>query len=1695
MEVNNNNQVEQEEKQQKRLPYESASESCFPLNSLVPISFAKEQIFFNRTLKVEVGDVDEYVKIKLKYDSVDSLCKAFAREQIDAIATAIYNWEATGNAIIVSDQTGLGKGRIVAGLIRYSLLTLKEYPIFFTEKKNLFSDIYRDLYDIGLDASIPIKIKKQVVEVSEDDLTDDMIIKQIKRDIKEGELRVDYPPADELENLKDLLKDEDMVDDLLELYRQHILENGIIEGREYEKVDESLSDTQIKNLIKNDIESIGTIRFVEATKTQIEQLFDKSQSALLKNVIEAYQSNLSVKKMTENAKKENRIRVFPFCPFDVKIKNKQGDVIYEVSVANAKSFIESKNLDAKYREQGLMLMLYTTLQRGFQSGDGKLMDKGKFIVEKTQNRVIILDEAHNSAGQSNRFRIMSMLLRGAKYVSYVSATWAKRPDNMPIYAVRTAIKDSYLSTPQIINAFRSGGLALQEAVSSNLVQDGQLIRREKEIDGQPIYYTESDKSEVGLNQISRLNSVASTWAEIMMLYADWNKAFRKAKESIDTDIEGVEEKEARKRFKIAGKVNRQLFLLFNYFLLGLKVRQASEKALEELQNGRKVVLAIANTLESALSNIKSNYEDNIGYDFGDRVPNDFSELLKYMASYMLQIRYEGVIVNDLGENEEANIKVNLWEADLNKSTGNDNLDMLIRTLKGEWTSKISELIQRIGDFGLPLSPIDQIKSIITKKGFSIDEITGRTKMLEFTDADDYSFGVLSKRKKTDKMDIINRFNSNELDAVIINQSGSTGLSLHALPTMNQGKIVPPVNVVPPIPPNSLLPKNEVKQRCMIILQMELNISTEVQKLGRVNRNGQVFPPKYIYIVSAIPSEARLSAMMQRKLQSLMATAAGNQEFGEDLFSYDDFFSDNAVDPWNETCDEYNLPPDIYHVKTGDDIYQRTKLFYLMNYDRQKNFYFTFSNKLKAKIAELRKLGQYFQAIQYKDYQAVSKQLIPFIIGNNDSLSVFGKHTFAELVEVTQVGDKNYESIIKREISANKYILQGGNSLKFPTDEQFVEFVEKSTEQMITTYNSDYLEANEVQRQLVEGFLAEKKTAEEELKKFPDLEKIISLEKSIEQNEKREEEIMLQLRELMKKGDDTGELSREIQQISSNNEKSRKELVKLAKDKTSKELQSEKNDVERRLKNAEKNIEQGNRRIEVNNGTIQEQIKLRTLYIDLLKSVGTIYDVKILEEKTEAIQNEDGVYTDFVYEYADTISEKMVLVAVRFSQNQNNHFTFGSIDLVFYGVTQTYTFNLSQVMGNISETEISRKKKHTHIIESTKISYVKEWDLLVQKIDTSYLSEKVMLSGDLLRGLAFNSLTNYSGHIVKYSTKDNKLKISLELNQDSTNVVKPRFNEGNNYVILFGLSDDNSRRLIPFMMAKFLMKALRNDADMNRNLFNQFAISTQFLYSRDNVYLSMYPNFSLYEKIKDYYESITRSLSTDDEIILSDESSELHKQTIINIAKIIRQNFDSVRFTISTDSADFLIPFESLLFNRTQQPSLDSNMLSVLLLGEDNSAYYSLFQAGDTKSIQKKPLQTNGRVMNFSLQDISENLKDFSFYRDGQLYDGVYLVSRDVIEKRAIDVRERYFNPLYNMSLTYQALSIILNFLQAQNTQIIAATSADPVYSAEPKYLFNIESSTKGLMNDVEIESIDTLGNESIQEVENIINEFVAFYTI
>jgi hypothetical protein len=95
----------------------------------------------------EVGGVDDYVTDKLGYSSTKEMKKYFSAEQIDAVALAIRNIES-GTALVIADQTGTGKGRINAAVLRYARLQ-KKIPVFITKDASLMADMYRDLYAIG----------------------------------------------------------------------------------------------------------------------------------------------------------------------------------------------------------------------------------------------------------------------------------------------------------------------------------------------------------------------------------------------------------------------------------------------------------------------------------------------------------------------------------------------------------------------------------------------------------------------------------------------------------------------------------------------------------------------------------------------------------------------------------------------------------------------------------------------------------------------------------------------------------------------------------------------------------------------------------------------------------------------------------------------------------------------------------------------------------------------------------------------------------------------------------------------------------------------------------------------------------------------------------------------------------------------------------------------------------------------------------------------------------------------------------------------------------------------------------------------------------------------------------------------------------------------------------------------------------
>ena len=119
-----------------------------PMGTLVPVNMQTAVDTALDALRSRVGNIDDYVATQLGYTRT-ALYKAFGAEQIDALALAIHNIEDKGAGFIIGDQTGIGKGRVVAGVIRYAMRQGRP-PIFVTEKANLFADIYRDMVDIGI---------------------------------------------------------------------------------------------------------------------------------------------------------------------------------------------------------------------------------------------------------------------------------------------------------------------------------------------------------------------------------------------------------------------------------------------------------------------------------------------------------------------------------------------------------------------------------------------------------------------------------------------------------------------------------------------------------------------------------------------------------------------------------------------------------------------------------------------------------------------------------------------------------------------------------------------------------------------------------------------------------------------------------------------------------------------------------------------------------------------------------------------------------------------------------------------------------------------------------------------------------------------------------------------------------------------------------------------------------------------------------------------------------------------------------------------------------------------------------------------------------------------------------------------------------------------------------------------------------
>lgn len=507
--------------------------------------------------------------------------------------------------------------------------------------------------------------------------------------------------------------------------------------------------------------------------------------------------------------------------FDYIMKNGKLPEEYDY-VITTYSQINNGTKEYEPKEDGIAEKDKSYKKKSPSAADKSGQERRDVIQALSKDNIMILDESHTAGGSGGGSMYMQYIMPKVKGVTFLSATFAKRADNMPIYAMKTDLSKSGISPQDMIEAISQGGVTLQEIMSKQLVQSGQMIRRERSFQGVTIDWMPVSEEEDAV-QRKQFDEVSSIFSDI--------RAFQK--DYITPIVEGISEElseqggysDLQQGTAELGVTNTpfasKMYNLVNQLLFSLKADAVANRVIENLKNGFKPVISFTNTMEGFLDEAPKDTPM-------DKVPNFSATLMRALDGVM---RYT--------------------ETNLKGEKGNKFFT--VNDLPEAGQNKYYEIREKIENLSadLPISPMDAIKMKIQKAGYKVGEITGRT--LEMVQDENGKY-VIQNRKDRDKKSAARDFNNGQLDVLMVNKSGSTGISLHASPKFE-----------------------DQRQRVMVFAQFQSDINDEVQMRGRIDRTGQKFRGKYEYIMSSIPAEQRLQMMFKAKLKSLDANTTSSQK--------------------------------------------------------------------------------------------------------------------------------------------------------------------------------------------------------------------------------------------------------------------------------------------------------------------------------------------------------------------------------------------------------------------------------------------------------------------------------------------------------------------------------------------------------------------------------------------------------------------------------------------------------------------------------------------------------------------------------------------------------------------------------------------------------------------------------------------------
>ncbi len=484
-------------------------------------------------------------------------------------------------------------------------------------------------------------------------------------------------------------------------------------------------------------------------------------------------------------------------------------------------------------------------------------------IAERERPLILADESHNAAGGSNTFENVRALVAAASGVVFSSATYAKRPDNLELYA---PVLPAPYRRDCLAELLQAGGAPLQEVFSQMLAEDGVLIRREHDL-SQIAFRIAPDQRREARNR-DLADRLAGLLEQMAYLGGDIQAMITEENQRLAEALGDADERRGARAGLQSMNFGSRLYQLNRLFLLALKVDHAVEFGLGELQADRKPVFVLEHTLETLLREVITNrFDDRTDSPVEDDSPGRPAALDVRPAAATLPL--EDSASEPGGANALASDTYPVLHFRDALQRVLDRMMTLTRRDRYGGTTKepihspelwelhahISRQIARFPD--LELSPLDRVRQVLEQHGYRCGELSGRRFWLRLdVDAAGEPRMALQPRPAEDRSDLIFRFNTDQYQALILTRSGATGLSLHARDD------VPGWSPAP---------------RSLFELQIPQNVAERIQFWGRVNRRGQCAPPVVVTPTTGLPGEVRLIAMQNAKLRQLSANTTSSQD--------------------------------------------------------------------------------------------------------------------------------------------------------------------------------------------------------------------------------------------------------------------------------------------------------------------------------------------------------------------------------------------------------------------------------------------------------------------------------------------------------------------------------------------------------------------------------------------------------------------------------------------------------------------------------------------------------------------------------------------------------------------------------------------------------------------------------------------------